>query len=657
MKKGVSAIMILLCLLLGAGAVSCGGPSLAVADRQMARGEYYDASRTYRQIYNRLNTKSQREKRGAVALKLAEAHRRLNQHARATTAYTNALRYGAADSTAVLRLAQSLHAIGKYTEAADRYREYLATAPDDREALAGLKGAIEAKTIKDNPTRYVVKPARALNSRRADFAPQYRTPDELYFTTTNEKVTGNTRSEITGMKKGDIWFMRKDSQGNWLRHQPAAGELNSEDDEGIVSFSPDGNTIYLTGARRSKTTDTVVEILVSKRDEAQWSKPERLQLFSNPDANCGHPAVSPSGEYLYFTSDFGGYGRKDLWRVAITGDKPSSPENLGPAINTPGNEEFPYILTDSIMFFSSDGHPGMGGLDIFMAELQPSGEWRITNMGVPINSAADDFGITFDPSRDNAGFFSSGRDDARGYDHIFSFELPAVRVVLRGIVTDLEETPLGGAIVRIVGNDGSNRKTATLPDGSFSQQLDPGVSYAMLAGAPDCLNARREFTTDDSDSDYFVTFRLASVSRPNTVENILYDFDSAVLRPESKNALDSLASILRENPTIVVELGSHTDRKGSDDYNMRLSERRAMSVIDYLVSAGINQERLTHKGYGKSTPKTVTRRIAETYPQLHEGDVLTPDYIDRLANDTDRDIADQINRRTEFKVLSTDYNK
>lgn len=657
MKKSVSAITILLWLLIGAASTSCGGPSVAVADRQMARGEYYDASRTYRQVYNRLNKKTDREKRGVVALKLAEAHRRLNQHARAATAYTNALRYGSGDSTAVLRLAQSLHATGKYAEAAVRYREYLDIAPDNREAVAGLKGALEAKSIKDNPTRYIVKPARTINSQRADFAPQYRTPDELYFTTTNEKVTGKERSEITGMKKGDIWFIRKDGQGNWLRPQPAAGELNSENDEGIVSFSPDGNTMYLTGARRSKTSDTGVEILVSHRDETQWSRPERLQLFSSPDANCGHPAVSPSGDYLYFTSDFGGHGQKDLWRVAIIGDKPSSPENLGPSINTPGNEEFPYILTDSIMFFSSDGHPGMGGLDIFMAELQPSGEWNVTNMGVPINSAADDFGITFDPSRDNAGFFSTGRDDARGYDHIYSFELPRVRVTLRGIVCDLEDNPIGGAVVRIVGNDGSNRKTATLPDGTFSQQLDPGVSYAMLAGAPDYLNARREFTTDDSDGDYYATFRLASVSRPNTVENILYDFDSAVLRPESKSSLDSLASILRENPTVKVELGSHTDRKGSENYNLRLSERRAMSVIDYLVSTGIAQERLTYKGYGKSTPKTVTRRISAVYPQFHEGDVLTPDYIDRLPNNADREIADQINRRTEFKVLSTDYNK
>ncbi len=656
MKKALTAIIILIGLLAGVIATSCSGPSVTVADRQMARGEYYDASRTYRQIYNRLNKKSDREKRGAIALKLAEAHRRLNQHARAATAYANALRYGSADSSTVLRLAQSLHASGKYSEAVERYREYLELAPDNREASAGLQGALEAKKIKENPTRYIVKPARVINSRRADFAPQYRTADELYFTTTNEKVTGKNRSEITGMKKGDIWVMRKDAQGNWQRPQAAAGELNSDDDEGIVSFSPDGNTMYVTAARRSSDSDTGVEILVSKRDEAQWSKPEALQLFSNPDVNCGHPAVSPSGQYLYFTSDYGGHGQKDLWRVAITDSKTSAPENLGPSINTPGNEEFPYILTDSIMFFSSDGHPGLGGLDIFMAELQPSGSWVVTNMGSPINSSADDFGITFDPERDNAGFFSSGRDDARGYDHIYCFELPEMRVVLSGIVTDLEENPLGGAIVRIVGNDGSNRKTATLPDGSFSQRLDPGVSYAMLAGAPDYLNARREFTTDESDGDYYVSFRLASVIRPNTVENILYDFDSAVLRPESKNSLDSLATILRENPTIKVELGSHTDRVGSDEYNNRLSERRAMSVIEYLVGVGIEPERLNHKGYGKSTPKTVTRRIAQLYPQFKEGDVLTPDYIDSLTDPADREIADQINRRTEFKVLSTDYN-
>lgn len=635
---------------------SCKSTKISVGDEQMARGEYYDASKTYKKIFNKLS-KNDRAKRGEVAFKMGEAHRKLSQNESAASAYQKAIRAGYPDSIAQLHLAQSLHATGKYTQAIKAYEEFLMRSPNSEIAKIGLEGARKAIEMKKNPTRYVVKNAKMFNSRRADFSPMFNGED-LYFTTTNEKVKGEKNSEITGMKKGDIWVARKNEQGQWQRPEPVEGELNTEFDEGIISFTPDGSKMYLTRARRSPNSSTSVEIFTSNRTDAQWSAPVKFDITGDTISAFGHPAVSPSGEYLYFSSDMPGAGGKDIWRINLL-EKGGSLENLGKDINTSGDEVFPYMLTDSIMYFSSNGHPGMGGLDIYQAVLQPSGRWEIMNMGTPLNSPADDFGMTFRPGADHPeGFFSSNRDDNRGYDHLFSFELPNLKITLNGWVTDLDEEPISGAIVRIVGNDGSIQKTATRDDGSFSLPLQRGVSYAMMAGARGFLNAKQEFTSDTAevDAEYEVEFRLASLNKPNIVENIFYDFDKATLRPESKEALDGLAQMMRDNPGLTIEMASHTDRVGTEEYNLNLSDRRAKAVIDYLIENGIDANRLQYQGYGKSRPKVVTKRVARLFPQFQEGQLLNEEFILSLPEEKDREAADQINRRTEFKVLSVDYN-
>lgn len=648
----------LLCVtLLIAVITSCNTAKLSVADAQLARGEYYDASRTYRKIYNKLTSKDDRSTRGAVSFKMGECYRRLNMNARAAVAYQNAIRYEYPDSMAYYWLGRSLQSDGKYKQAIEAYENFIATGAKGADmARTGIAGCRQAMTAGKNSTRYIVKPAKLFNTRRSDFSPMFldASGDRLYFTTTNEKVSGSAHSEITGMKKGDIWVAGKNERGEWMRPEPAEGELNTEHDEGIISFSPDASTMYLTRALRSPNSDTGVEIWTSHRSDARWSAPQRFEITADTLSNYGHPAVSPSGDWLYFTSDMpGGYGGKDLWRINIK-DRVGSLENLGAFINTPGDEMFPYARTDSIIYFASDGHAGMGGLDLFVATQQPSGGWNVVNMGSPMNSAADDFGITF--GEGESGFFSSNRGDARGYDHIFSFYRPELKITISGMVIDRDEEPVPDAVIRIVGDDGSNQKTAGRADGSFSFPLQRGVRYVMLAGAKGYLNAKQEFTSDTTETDaaYIVDFMLASINKPNVVDNIFYDFDKATLRPESCVALDSMAQVLRDNPNVTIEMGAHTDRKGSDEYNMRLSQRRAQSVIDYLIKAGIDEARLKPQGYGESRPKTITKRLAREYPQFKEGDVLDEEYIENLSPE-DQEIADQINRRTEFQVLSIDY--
>lgn len=636
---------------------SCGGAKLSVANEQYDRGEYFEAQKTYRKVYNKLTKREERPQRGVVAYKMGLCYEKLGMSARASSAFANAIRYNYPDSTAILKMAKSLQAEGKYAAAVKAYEDYLQLDPKSDTAQIGLSGCKWAMERKATPTRYIVRQSKLLNSRRADYAPMFIDPsaaDVLYFTTTNEKVTGDKKSEITGMKKGDIWMSKKNEKGEWQRPEALEGELNTEMDEGVCSFTPDGQTMYLTRARREPNASTSVEIFTSQRSDAKWSAPVKYEILNDTVSAVGHPSVSADGKWLYFTSDMpGGQGGRDIWRINLL-DKQGSLENMGEFINTPGDEMFPYSRTDSILYFASDGHPGFGGLDIFKATLTPSGGWKVENMGSPVNSAADDFGITF--GQGESGFLTSNRGDGRGYDHIYSFVLPDLEIWISGWVLDRDEEPVPNAVIRIIGKDGSNQKAVDNPDGSFRFPLQRGVDYVMLAGAKGYLNAKQEFTTDiaEEDAEYNVDFILASINKPVVIDNIFYDFDKAVLRDESKAALDEMAQIMRDNPNITIEMASHTDRVGSDEYNIGLSQRRAKSVIDYLISVGIKADRLQWQGYGKSRPKTITKKLARLYPQFKEGDVLTPEYIENLSEE-DAEAADQINRRTEFQVLSIDY--
>ncbi len=642
---------------------SCKGPKLKDADEAYDRGEYFDAATIYRKLYNYYNRKEDAWLRGELAFQLGMCHLKLNQGNRAVAAFQNAIRYEYEDSTTLLRLAQSQQREGQYAAAIKTYNEYLDMFPDDWEALVGIRGCELAPQWKEEGSRYIVKQAKLFNSRRADYAPMFldKRMEYFYYTSTNEKSTGELRSEITGTKKGDIFFSKKDEKGNWSRPEVVDGGLNTEHDEGSPAFSPDGSTMYLARAVR-QDWPTTVEIYTSSRSEAKWGAPQKFEITADTLSNYSDPFVSPDGQWLYFASDMpGGQGGTDLWRINLK-DKHGTLENLGPQINTKGNERFPNMRTDSLLYFASDGHPGMGGLDLFVAKMQPRDKedkfimdrWAIENMGVPMNSSADDFGITF--GEGESGYFSSNRGDARGYDHIFSFVKPDLQIWISGYVVDKDDEPVPNAVIRIVGDDGSNQKTAARPDGYFKFDLQRGVKYAMLASAEGYLNARQEFESDNAeeDAEYNVDFILAAMFKAQIIENIFYDFDKAVLRDESKLALDSMVMLLKEHPNIVIEMASHTDRVGTAKYNQGLSQRRAQSVVDYLIANGIPRERLKPAGYGESRPKTVTKRIHSQYPQFEEGVTLTEEFIKGLSKE-DQEAADQINRRTEFTVIDTEF--
>ena len=292
---------------------------------------------------------------------------------------------------------------------------------------------------------------------------------------------------------------------------------------------------------------------------------------------------------------------------------------------------------------------------IFIAKVGKDRRYHLEHPGYPLNSQGDDFGMTFEGPH-NRGFFSSNRGDGRGWDHIYSFELPEVVQTVKGWVYEMDGYELPAAEVFMVGDDGTNLKLSVKGDGSFEQVVDPGVNYIMLATCKGYLNHRVELHVDsvDQSEEHTLQFPLPSIRVPVLIDNIFYDFDKATLRPESKTALDDLVKLLNENPNVTIELSAHTDYKGRAEYNKRLSQRRAESVVAYLTEHGIARDRLTPVGYGKEKPKTVRKKMLERYPWLKEGDVLTEEFIKKLDKDK-QEICNQINRRTEFIVLRTTY--
>lgn len=645
-------------LLIVSSLYSCKSAKLSDAEEKQRIGEYYEAAAIYRKVYTKTSPKK-RDLRGYIAYRMAECNRLINNTAKATSAYMNAIRYDYPDSTVYLRVGQMLQKTGRYPEAIKNYDIYMENDPSNLLAINGIQGCELAPGWKKNPTRYEVRRMDKFNSRRGEFSPMLAGDkyDQLYFASSRLKDKDAKVSAITGQNNNNLFLVKQDEKGAWLAPVELEDEVNTEYDEGTPSFSPDGNTMYYTYCAQDPEGPRTAEIYISTRSSAKWGKGTRATIVKDSVTALGHPSISPDGKYLYFVSDaVGGFGGKDIFRARVAGNDFGPMENLGEEINTPGDEMFPYVRDSVTLYFASNGHPGMGGLDLFKATQDSTGKWKVENLGAPINSMADDFGITF-AGKEERGFFCSNRNDARGYDHIYSFERPTITIFIEGIVNDVDEYPIEDATVRIVGKDGLNVKVPVKKDGTYRVELERDIRYVMMASARGYLNQNYELHTgpEEKNETYIVDFFLSPISKPVVIDNIFYDFDKATLRPESKKALDEMIKMLNDNPNVTIELGAHTDRKGTDQYNERLAQRRAQSVVDYLIAGGIEAARLEAKGYGESVPKTINKKMAKQFDFLKEGDVLTEEFILALPPEQ-QEIADQINRRTEFKVLRTNYN-
>ena len=624
-------------------------------------GEYYDAIDLFKDSYSK-SKRADKATRTELGYMIAECYRLTNDPRNAETWYRLAVRSSVSKPEAQYWLSESMKKNGKYQQAIDEFRKYKQIAPSDARADQEIRSCELALEWQKNPEAYRVEELKDLNSRESDFSPAYGRDDfgVIYFTSARDDAAGNKTHGATGQSFTDIFETRLDKKGKWSTPVPV-DMINSEFEEGTPSFSSDYNEIYFTRCEVGKRETKGCEIMYSKRSGDRWSEPENTGIL--PDSLvAAHPALSADGLTLYFVSDKdGGYGSKDIYMVTRNsrGDRWSAPTNLGPDINTSGDELFPYSREDGSLYFASDGHIGMGGLDIFKAVHQPDGSWIVQNMKSPINSFADDFGISFENNSEK-GVFSSSRK-IRGDDELYSFELPPLRFNVTGLVKD-EKTgaPVAGSVVQLIASDGSNLQAQTGEGGDFRFALKQDVDYIFLASKRGYLNGKERETTkgQEKSRDFMVTILLTATDSPIELPNIFYDFGKWDLRPESMVSLDKLVETLTDptlNPNITIELMSHTDSRDTEEYNLDLSQKRAQSVVQYLISKGVEPDRLSPRGYGESSPKVVDATIASQYPFLKTGTVLSEAFINSLATEEQKEIAHQINRRTEFKVLRTDY--
>ena len=659
------------------------------ADRKFAIGEYYTAGDIYKQCYSRLSTKKDRELKGYVAYRQGECYRLINNQ-RATNAYNNALRckYQLKDSTVYLHYAQALQYQGKYKDAIKNYELYLEKHPDNYVAQAGKYACGKIDEWKKQGSRYKTSEAKEFNQKRtSNFAPMFigSNTDALMFTSNRqEKQKGGTKklkrpSNVTGQQLFQLYQTRKNAAGEWediVLAEGLYGEQGGEGDQkndsteekggktnaemGVCSFSRDGRMMLFTYSKPINGKDLGAKIYSSERASGEWSEAQEVKLFADSSITVGHPALNSTGDTLYFVSDApGGVGGKDIWFAELEGDEWINPQPLGAGINTTADEMYPYVHEDGTLYFSSNGQPGYGGLDIFKATrdttYKDSVVWILFNMGAPFNGIGDDFGITFAGNTQN-GFFSSNKGDKKGFDKIYQFWLPEMEFIAEGTVRDEQGEPIADAKLRIVGSDGTNSRVNARRDGTYKIKLNKEVKYVMLATARGYLNAKEQWDTKglkDSKT-YTLDFALSPISRPVKMENIFYEFGRWELTQASEKEMEGLIKLLNDNPNITIELSAHTDMKGNEEFNQELSQKRAQACCDYLIKKGIEKERLTPVGYGKSKPVVADKALNKQYPFIPVDQALDEEFILKLKSDQ-QEICNQINRRTEFKVIKTTY--
>ena len=653
MKKGffyLSCLIIVLVLF-----VCCAGKErLGSAKKVHGIGEYNSSIKPFKKAYKKEKNKYYK---GEASFYIAESYRALNQPKNAISAYKNALSNGYNDKRIKLYQAQCLLKRGSYEEAAVLFTEYLEDFRGDRLAFNGLASA-KLGMNPPPPELYEITLIKKLNSKYSDYSPMLAPDDQyiIYFSSMRRAANKKNKniSKITGQGASVIYVAYEEEKNNWKDIEPVFEKKEDEKvdwEDGVFSLTPDGKEAYFTRTRYDKTGPMGSEIWNVKKSGGRWGEPSKVSLGED-SIIFAHPSISPDGNTLYYVSDMpGGFGGKDIWKSVKMSDGWSPPINMGIDINTPGNEMFPFIKEDSVLYFSSDGHVGYGGLDIFRAKQIDENRWEVKNLGQPINSSADDFGITFYPNRD-AGFFSSSRDNNKGYESIYRFERPMIQIILSGLINAGIDIPVPPkTVAKIIGTDGTNSRLDIESSGTFNVMLNPNVEYLILVTAPGYFNHKEKINTKGvRDSRTFnMNINLESFEKPLIFEKILFDAGKWELTNSTKTELDKVVTLLNDNPSVKIDIVSHTDASGDESANTELSRKRSEIVKQFLVSKGISDDRLSVIGMGGKQPIKVTQSLAQKYNFLRQGDELTEDFIKRQMQRNQSTLR-SLNNRVEFGI-------
>jgi peptidoglycan-associated lipoprotein len=672
MKKSFALILpLLIALLLTLQASGQKKTFIRTADEAFEDQRYSVAIEKYQKAYTKV--KKNPSERDRITFRLAECYRMTGDIKRADVQYKRLIKngYDSQEPIILLYYASAQKADGNLDEAKAYYEQYLKKAPDDPRGKYGLESVENIPKWQEYESKYEIREEKLLNSRESDYAPTYagENYNALIFTSTREGSKGKAIDEWTNQSFSDLFSARLDRKNEWstpvlLDDQEEDG-VNSEANEGAPMMTSDFNVLYFTRCPNEEGRKNGCQIYTSRRTGRLWSKPDLVNLGLDSTEAVGHPTISSDEMIIYFSSDRkGGFGGKDIWvawRESIT--QPfGRPYNVGPVVNTPGDEMFPFLRADTLLYFASDGHPGLGGLDIFYSSLDSGNVWgQPVNMGIPVNSEADDFAIIFEPVGEK-GYFSSGRSGRKSKEDIYSFIVPPVEYTLSGVIKDdrtLQVVP--GARVDIVGSDGISMTARTADNGVYmfgKSQIMANTTYEIIVSKDNYFNSSGKVTTVgyEKSKDLTRDFILKPIpEEPIVLPDILYDLAKWDLKPQYQDSLQGLITTLDENPTLIIELASHTDTRDTEERNDILSQRRAQSVVDYVIERGIDPDRLVAKGYGERVPRTLTRDLTVSGFFFKAGTVLTQNFIDSLPTTDHKEAAHQLNRRTEFRVLSKDF--